>query len=965
MKVSPFLGPVSIFAAVLFRHRPFNESTYRFRPPAGAKVRKTSLSMPLQLWQSLKARLWFIIGCATLPLLSWMTWSYWAQYQEQVRLSASRVQQVLDEAKRFEQVALDQVRVVLGIMSRANEMQGVNQEACNGLTHRLLQSNTYLANMGAVQANGLVFCSAVPASSAVDVNHRAWFQEAMMLSGQSLTQGEFVIGRISGKPGIVFGYPMWRDQGAWGGALFASVSMDLFKPVVGSIPDEEGWRIQILTRDGRVLLSDPPVESGLEQVAETSAAPLADVLAMLENGAAVRELRDSQGKVRLYGVAPMAIASDQLIITVMAPLHLTATRLQTVLAWQVAGLFLLLVLSAAFARWQVYGLIENWTVRLGQVLHQIGQGRLDASMRPTSSIRELAQVEAGLLSMTEDLRQSRFENQRLLLAIEQSPVSVVITDPDGSIEYVNQRFVSISGYEKSEVLGKNPRILNHGLTPKAVYERLWSALARGQAWSGEFLNTRKDGSTYTELATIAPVHDEQGKVVHYVAVKEDITQLRAAQSRLDHLVNYDALTDLPNRRLLRDRIQQATLAAERSRQWGMVLLLDLDRFKLLNDTYGHDVGDRLLQATAERLSHLVREEDTVARHGDDEFAVLVEGLGLDETVASEKAQRIAQKVQEQLSQPWDMPPNLTDYRTALTIGITLFQGARTGVEDLMQQAETALIRGKEMGGATTVFHNPDVQTALRQRSDLEQAMRRAIQEEAFSVYYQPQVDKNGRTVGAEALVRWRKPDGSIESPANFIPLAESTGLIVPLGEWVLKTGLRQLRHWSHAPQTQGLELSINISAAQFKRPDFVNIIQEGLSQEQVLPQRLILELTESIVLDDVDFVIERMEALRQIGVRFSLDDFGTGYSSLAYLKRLPLQQVKIDQSFVGDMLVNTGSQAIVKAVLAMAHAMDLDVVAEGVETAAQRDFLIHNGCTLLQGYLFGRPVPIEDFQLSS
>lgn len=457
------------------------------------------------------------------------------------------------------------------------------------------------------------------------------------------------------------------------------------------------------------------------------------------------------------------------------------------------------------------------------------------------------------------------------------------------------------------------------------------------------------------------MHDEQGQLSHYIAVKEDISEQKTNEARLDRLNNYDLLTDLPNRRLLGDRIEQAALSADRSHQWAMLLVLDLDRFKLLNDSYGHEAGDCLLQTVAHRIREVVREEDTVARRGDDEFAVLIENLDVDPLLAGQMARQIAYKIQGHLSQPLSIPLRLNDYRTSLTIGITLFNGSGLSADELLRQAEIALISGKDAGGHVIRFHDPRVEASLRQRADLEQAMRLAIEEEAFVLHYQPQVDRNGRVVGAEALIRWMRADGSMESPANFIPIAESTGLILPIGQWVMDMALKQLRTWAMQPQTQHLDLSVNISATQFRHPDFVKTVQDGLLREQVSPQRLILELTESVVLEDVDFVVQRMEALRQLGVRFALDDFGTGYSSLAYLKRLPLQQIKIDQGFVRDMLTDTSSQAIVKAVLALSQAMGLDVVAEGVETPAQRDFLLLNGCTQLQGYLLGRPVPIKAF----
>jgi diguanylate cyclase (GGDEF)-like protein/PAS domain S-box-containing protein len=913
------------------------------------------------LWQSLQVRLWIVFGCATLPLIFVVSWGYRLQYDEQVRVSEARVMQVLHESRRYEQVARDNMALLLGIMSRANDLAELDPASCTGLAQRLSLSHPHLANLGAVDANGEVFCSAQAVRGAVSVRDRAWFREAQALASATMTSGEFIVGRISGLSGIVFGYPLRGDDAVLRGALFASVHMDFFRPVVESMPHEPGWEIQVRTRDGRVVLSHPPAAADLLLAVRDQDAIEAALNALPATTDYIAEFADAAGNTRLFGLSPLGVADDQLVLVVASPLYLSIEKLRAEFIWKLAGALALLLLSVGIARWQVYGLIDGWAARAQGVLRQIGQGNLDAAITPRSSVRELSNVEEGLHALTLDLKHQREQNGRLLQAIEQSPVSVVITDTAGRIEYVNQKFVQISGYQKDEAIGQNPRILNRGLTPQSVYDGLWDTLTKGHVWSGEFINTRKDGSTYIELATISPVFDKQGRVSHYVGVKEDVTQLKASQDRLDRLSNYDLLTNLPNRRLLHDRIHRAALASGRAGHWSMLLLLDLDRFKILNETYGHEAGDRLLQTFAQRLCETVREIDTVARNGDNEFAVLIENLGEDEFRVGQRADQIAHKIHQHVAQPWVEPSTGADYRFSFTIGVTLFCKNSQGAEELLRQAAIAVNSGKEAGGNAIRFHDPSVQASLRQRAELEQAMRRAIEKKAFVVHLQPQVDSSGWVRGAEALVRWTREDGSVESPANFIPLAESTGLIVPIGQWVLGVGLKQLKHWAASPSTQHLDLSINISAAQFKHPDFVSDVLSGLQQEQVPAQRLILELTESVVLDDVDFVIERMEALRRIGVRFAIDDFGTGYSSLAYLRRLPLEQIKIDQGFIRDMLDHPSSQAIVKAVLAMSQAMNLDVVAEGVETPAQRAFLHQHGCTLLQGYLFGRPVPIEEF----
>lgn len=898
-----------------------------------------------------------IVALAVLPLLVFIAWEYQAKYDTQVRMAEAKVLHVLAMAKQTEASAVDRVSMVMGIMARANELKSSDPQECAGLSKRLLDANPSLANMGAATPDGQVFCSARPTSQVIEVNDRSWFKNTLSAANPALSKGEYVIGRISGKSGLVFGYPLSRD-GALESVLFASVDVAFFKQLVSGFQVEPGWEVSLQMRDGQILARKS--HNGFVDEPGKDTALTAAFVSMLDAGVRTREVRGGDQLTRLYGVAGLNVIDERLLLTVAAPLHQSIGQVRATLWWQLAGLLALALLSAGVARWQIYGLIESWTARLQDALKRIGEGHPHAGMSPPSTIEELAEVEQGLNAMATALHHKDAENQRLLTAIEQSPMSVVITDPKGTIEYVNQRFVEISGYSKGEALGRNPRLLNHGLTPRAIYEALWATLSRREIWRGEFINTRKDGSIYTELATIAPVVNAQGQLSHYVAVKEDITARKIADERLDRLSNYDVLTDLPNRRLLKDRIQQATLSTSRSNAWAMLLMLDIDRFKLLNDSQGHDAGDHLLQELARRLKDAVREADTIARLGDDEFAVVTDDLGLDEMAAGQRAEQVAQKIQARLSEPCQCHEDAQAlvYHPSLTLGITLFKGGGLGVDGLLKQAEIALHSGKEAGGNQIRFFDAAVQAQVMQRATLEQGLRQAVEQQAFTLFYQPQVNPRGTVTGAEALVRWVQPDGSVIGPAEFIPMAEDCGLIVPLGTWVLNAGLDQLHAWSLSAATSDLELSINVSARQFKHPLFVEHVLQALQRSAVRPDRLVLELTESVILDDLEFVVRRMHELRAMGIRFSLDDFGTGYSSLAYLKRLPLQQIKIDQGFVRDMLDDSGSQAIVRATLAISKALNVEVVAEGVETQAQRDFLLANGCDLLQGYLFGRPQPI-------
>lgn len=621
----------------------------------------------------------------------------------------------------------------------------------------------------------------------------------------------------------------------------------------------------------------------------------------------------------------------------------------------------------------LFGLVRRL---LAQVIDTIDrdltqQHQLEQTLRKVQdhALQEQNEARLAALQLMEDAQQARRRAEettaslrKLSQAVEQSPECIVITDTAARIEYVNDAFVRTSGFSREEVMGQNPNMLNASrLTPGETFVDMWAALNRGEVWKGEMTNTRKDGSSYTELATIAPIKDENGVVTHYVAVKENTTARKQSERLIHHLSHFDALTGLTNRALLLDRIEHAALASKRSHRYGMLLLLNVDEFKLLNDSRGYEAGDRLLQMVAQRLTACVREEDTVARMGADEFAVLVENLDHKETHAIRQAELIAQKIHAEFAHPFELSPGTDAYHGTPSMGVTVFKGTQATVAELLKQGDVALHKAKADGRNTTRFYSPLMQAVADQRARLEQGLRQALAHQGLRLHYQPQVDGSGQLLGAEALVRWPGSDGQFTSPATFIPLAEENGLIVPLGLWVLDTGCAQLKAWQQQPGTRHLAMSINVSARQFHQPDFVAQVRAVIDRSGIEPSGLKLELTESVIVGDVDDTIVRMRQIKALGVRFSLDDFGTGYSSLSYVKRLPFDQLKIDQSFVRDMVGDPGSAAIVRAILAMSQSLGLEVVAEGVETPEQRDLLHASGCQVYQGYLYGKPMPIEQW----
>ena len=578
-----------------------------------------------------------------------------------------------------------------------------------------------------------------------------------------------------------------------------------------------------------------------------------------------------------------------------------------------------------------------------------------------SPLRDAEGNIVGAAKIARDITEQKRAEQELRLAATafESQEGMLITDGEGTILRVNKTFSAITGYPAEEVVGRKASLLKSGRHDEKFFRNLWQTVDREGAWHGEIWNRRQDGGCFPAWLTVTAVKGETGQVTHYVGTLTDITQRKEAEEEIRELAFYDQLTHLPNRRLLMDRLQRALASANRSQRAGGLLFIDLDNFKTLNDTFGHDHGDLLLREVAQRLGTCIRDGDTVARLGGDEFVVMIEDLSTNRQEAAEAARVVSEKILAALDVPYQLAGH--EHHSTPSIGVTLFAEHPQGVDELLKQADIAMYQAKAAGRNTVRFFDPEMQHVLTNRASLEMDLRQALAEGQFLLYYQPQVDAAGRITGAEALVRWRHPVRGIVSPAEFIPLAEDTGLILPLGQWVLETACRQLVIWGGRAETADLTLAVNVSARQYRQEHFVDQVLDTLRWSGSRAERLELELTESLLLDDVEDTIIKMTALKNEGVRFSLDDFGTGYSSLAYLKRLPLSQLKIDQSFVRDVLSDPNDAAIARTVVALGQSLGLDVIAEGVESQEQRDFLYSQGCYAYQGYLFGRPLPADEF----
>ena len=568
----------------------------------------------------------------------------------------------------------------------------------------------------------------------------------------------------------------------------------------------------------------------------------------------------------------------------------------------------------------------------------------------------------GVLGIGHDISErKRTEEQlrHLVQAVEQSTESIVITDLRGNIEYVNEAFVHTSGFTREEVTGKNPRLLQSGKTPPETFSMLWAALSNGETWKGEFHNRQRNGQEFIESAIISPIRQPDGQITHYLAVKQDITRQKAAQARIEHLAHYDELTGLPNRALLTERLNTLLALSRNQRRQSALISVDLDHFKTVNDARGINFGDAILQLTAMRLQALVGAGNTLARLSADEFAILMPDINPHRAeTTSHKAEQLAEHIHAAFRHPLEVNGETVSF--SVSLGISLFpELTDENASDILSRADTALNRAKAAGGNQTAFFETAMGEQAKARYAMESELRKGLGRGEMLIHLQSQVDRRGQVVGAEALLRWNHPQRGLIPPSLFIPLAEQSDLIVELGGWVLEEVCTLIA----AEQLVGrsLKVAVNLSPRQFRKDGFVNWLKQLLATTGADPGHLTLEVTEGLMIDNMDTVVGKMHDIAALGVRFSVDDFGTGYSSLSYLKRLPIRELKIDRSFVQDLPGDSDDAALVDTIIAIARHLNLAVVAEGVESQAQADFLNDRGNVIHQGFLYARPLPVDQW----
>jgi diguanylate cyclase (GGDEF)-like protein/PAS domain S-box-containing protein len=596
--------------------------------------------------------------------------------------------------------------------------------------------------------------------------------------------------------------------------------------------------------------------------------------------------------------------------------------------------------------------------QIPEVSGQDEAAALAASLRKLVTTLENQKAELRELNamLQEDVEIQRRTADELKLAghvFDSSAEGIIITDSEQHILKVNRAFSEISGYSPEEIIGQTPRLLSSGRHDRYFYRSMWHELSVHGRWQGEIWNRRKSGDVFPEWLAISCVHNESGDITHYVGMLIDISERKLAEDYILHLAQHDALTELPNRLLFIDRLRQSFSRAKMERTKVALLFMDIDRFKTINDSLGHHVGDQLLQEVARRLKRCIEGVNTIARLGGDEFVIVLEHVTLIQEVGH-VASRIINAMKE--------PVIVGEHTLGITvsIGIGIYPEDGSDVIGLMKSADAAMYHAKEMGRNNYQFFTSEMNARIGEQVLLETHLRRALENGELSLHYQPQVHlESGRINGVEALLRWTNTELGTVSPSQFIPVAEESGMIIPIGNWMLRSVCEQMRRWEDEG-IRGVRVAVNLSALQFRQADFVRSLETLVAEMGIWPEKLELEITESTLMESAENTIDNLNRLRQHGFKIAIDDFGTGYSSLSYLKRFPIDRLKIDQSFVRDLDSDPDDAAIVSAIIAMAHSLDLDIVAEGVEKEAHRDFLLGLNCYEAQGFLYSRPLPPDE-----
>jgi len=911
-------------------------------------------------FSGLRARLLLLVVLALLPALGLILYTA----HQSGRLAASRT---VDDAQllvrlmaaRYERLAVN-TRELLGTLALFPEVRGRDAAGCNALMARLNSGYSQYLNFGVIGPDATVFCSALPAIQPVKIDDRAYFQRA--LQTRNFAVGDFQIGRITGQPVVVFSYPDFDAAGRLRTMLFAALDVAWLNRFAAKAQLPAGSQVTLYDSRG-VILSRYPESEGWIGKTRPDSPLLRAILASRSEG--TLETTGLDGEPRLYAFAPLLITAPGagIYVSVGIPRDVAYAGVTRIFNQTFAGLAImaLLVFAAAWYGGDVF-LLRKIRALLAAT-RRLAQGDLAARTglaHGRDEIGELAHAfdEAATALCIRDaelgraMESVRDNEERFRSLVETTSDWIWEVDARGMYTYASPKVGDLLGYTPEEVVGKTP----FDFMPPADAARVGRQFAEIAAARRPFdrlenTNLRKDGSQVMIETSGVPIFDRDGKLAGYRGIDRDITERVRARAKLQYLAYHDELTDLPNRALLLDRLRQGLLETARHDRGVAAVCLDLRDFKNVNDTLGHEIGNHLLKAVGERLLTCVRTGDTVARLGSDKFAMMLADVSHHEDVA-----RVMQKIRAEFARPLRVDDQ--DLHLSMTFGISVYPADGTDAETLLKNADIAMYRARDRDDDYQ-YYSADMTASASERLALESDLRRALERNELLLHYQPQVSlASGTITGVEALIRWQHPAHGLISPAKFIPLAEQTGLILPIGEWVLRAACAQARAWQEAGWP--LRVAVNLSARQFRQPGLDGLIRGVLAETGLDPERLDIELTESIIVHDPAAVSAVLASLEKLGVQTSIDDFGTGYSSLSYLKRFSIAVLKIDQVFVRDIVTDPDDAAIAQAIITMAHALGIQTIAEGVETREQLAFLRKNGCDAIQGYYFSRPAPADD-----
>jgi len=906
---------------------------------------------------SLRVRMLLLVLLAVVPALVLILYDGLEARRLEGERAQEQAQQLVQRLSRDQEQAVAETRQLLVTLAQLPAVREQNGPACSELLADIRRQHPRYANIGAIRPDGSVFCSAVPADRPRNARDSVWFRRVRETGGFAIS--DFHFGGITQRAVQTAAYPATDDLNAVRAVVFASLDLAWLNRFLAESRLPAGSVLGLMDRRGTVLARHPDPEFWVgENMVDT---PLArEILAQQRPG--LTQSTGMDARRRLYAYTPLSgTASRSAYLYVGVPLEVAYAAPERALRRNLLGLGLVALLAFAAAWWGGAFLLRRAQPLLAAT-RRLAIGDLGARSGVAHGDDEIGQIAHAFDGMAEALaaRDRALQDSRAELEKAQEVAHIgswVWVPGAGDRLTWSREAYRIFGLTEEQFDNRVESFYArvHPDDLPAVKEAVRAALAGESPYSLDHRILRPDGSVRWVHEQADLEYDPAGRALSMVGVVQDITERKQTEARVQYLAYYDALTGLANRALFQDRLQQAMFDADRYERLVALVFLDLDRFKNINDTLGHDCGDQLLRGVAERLSGVVRKGDTVARLGGDEFTIVLADMG-----HVDDAARVAQKILEVFARPFHVHER--ELHMTASLGITLYPFDDRNVRDLLRNADIAMYRAKELGRNTYQFYAAEMTAHARERLALEGELRHALERHELVLYYQPVVEMAGGAVlGMEALIRWRHPTRGLVGPDAFIPLAEESGQILAIGEWVLRTACRQCVHWQRHGFPQ-LRLAVNLSARQFHQRSLVELIRQILVETELRPAALDLEITESALLQHDEATQTMLKAFRHMGVSLIIDDFGIGYSSLSYLRRFPIRALKIDRSFVRDVPEDPDDAAIVGAVVTLAHSLGLVVIAEGVETPAQRDFLRTHGCGIAQGYLYGRPMAAEEFE---